>query len=521
MPFIPQANEGQVLNASSPVPIAASSEARLVGDTEARLGNAVFEVGNSLADIARTQAKHQAQLTAQLAAQNFQDKVLDEKAAAQAAAPIPDDPTGQKQVQAFRDTLQNHISTISDAMPDAESKALFQIHAMQESNSAAREIYASEVVKRAKNNDVMQMQIVSNSGDLVRKDITQLPDQLRSTEISLRSSPNIEPAQMEQRVAAAKQSVMMDGINGALERNQFDQARAALDTFSPGVLTPEEKRKQLTEIDSSEHSYYSNENSKFDRNEKLAKQQQEKQGRDALSRAAVLYQDAGPDENKRAAAEKTLLPYLASGAITPAAFSSITGSKVFTQAADSKYEGDVMVKLKDPSQIPDLKDQVYADRDAGKVSFAKSKEMIDRLDNYELRARTDPMTVLKSMQTQKQIQDLKNSGLVQGSPAEQADFAKKTDDAAMQFKTQMMDGSKTEPQAVAAPLVDAVLPPPKYNYKFQSNKEAEEQTRKLLKEHELDRAAGKITPELEKDYVDKLQGIDLAKRKLQFSSGGQ
>ncbi len=395
MPVIPGTQEGQVLVAGSPVPIASPEEARLPGKAMASFGEAAFQLGDALDRVAVQQKAKRDYLEEARALQALRQKSLEQQAARQAAAPLDADATGYGQVKQFYDDMQDPINEIAGTIGDAETRRGFMAKAGDNVNDVARQVYANEVVKRAKHNEALEAQYVSGNGDLVRQNYKDLPTILAETELTIRKNPDIPGAVREEKVLQAKRQLIDEAFRGALDRasrkeGSYDEARLVIDGYSSGIMTTKEKDAAIDKIRATEFADANREYVSLQRDEKLAEKQRKTVEQNLLNKYSVALQKSGNNDVERAPILQQIELAKTAGQIDATKADNLTGAKVFKQVADDRYDGALMTKVFRDHDYAGAIKQLEQDRGEA-VSFERYSDMVNRVNMMADRAKNDPI----------------------------------------------------------------------------------------------------------------------------------
>ena len=392
MPIIPieDVKQSQILNAGSPVPIAGTGEARMQGEAASGFGQAMFQLGDALDRVARKAKDDSGKLQAQDLLNQFRMRTLEEKARADAAAPIEEDKTGFGQVKQFNSNLQTAMQDIAGTVTDPEVKKRFLIAAGDVVNDTAIQVLSNEVVKRTEQNKFLQGKVISDLGTLARANPSETPFMLDEVERSIRANTDIPGAKMEELVIAGKQGVLNDAIEGMLSRKEYLAAEKSLEGLSKGILTVDQKAKMLDNIRQTQYKDDSRELQATQLKDRMTQKNKERIEQQSLNEYSTALLNAGNDEFKRAPILTKLYKDMGAGVIDGSKGLALASNKFPQQVKDDYYDGTIMTKvIKGSLSIDKALNQVTSDR-FKEVSPERSSDIINRLNMMKERYKNEP-----------------------------------------------------------------------------------------------------------------------------------
>lgn len=452
MPVIPGLNQGQVLNAGSPVPVASPEEARMQGNALAQAGGALFAVGDILDTAAKQQRSESARVAGGIAAQSLNITLLEEQAKSMKALPLDGDETGAGQVKDFNSRMQEHVMAQANTIADPSVRNVFMLEAQKDIGAANNVVFANELKKRTEANQIARGKIQSLIGQRVAMDPNELEHGLLQVEESVRDNPNIAPAEMGAAVETARKQVLFEAVNGRKNSKDFDAAQKLLTQYGGGVFDAQEKDKLFEEIQSAEHSHYTQELQKAQLEEK---QNDKKQKKDFIKSYTYSYNAltaAGVNEAKRQAIFAEVDQMVAANKMSPEQATSLKANRTFESQANDLYETNIMKEVYKSGNYETAIDKVY--NDAGiTVDHQRANELSKRLMSMRARELNDPQFKSEKTRALKLIEDLKlptvNDPM---SGLKKREHAEKVDALAFDFTKQLGENPKQDPKALVLRL---------------------------------------------------------------------
>jgi hypothetical protein len=525
MPVIPGTQEGQVLNAGSPVPIASPEESRLLGNATARFGQEAFALGDALDKVVAQQKAKRDVLTETLSLQEARRVILEEQAARDQAAPIADDTTGIKQVQTFHDNLKPKFDEILSRVQDPETRRRAQAAILDAANDTAKEVYGKEVVKRVKNNEVLESQVVSNAGALARANPKDIESSLGLVEIMINKTSDLPEDIKRVRVAEARKQVFQDAIQGSLSRQKYGEAEIILEKYSPGILSPKEKAAQLDEIRNTEYQDANREYTKLNRDEKRQEKYRADIEKNLLAQYSAQLGLAGNSDNKRAPVIAQIELDTLAGKISVSKKDALIGSKVFKQVQDDFYDAKIMKDVFKTDAYGEAIDKVYKDL-GDSVSAERGSDIINRLKGLEERKRNDPQFQQSLKDGERLIRDMGADSITSTMDSlSKRELLTKINTAVQDYHVAVTRNPKLDPTNLSRSII-ADRFGARVNFQrgkenlmsFTSPEGAEGEKQRVLKEALALKQKGLMTKDLEKKYKNNLRVIEQEKKRLEIQN---
>lgn len=513
MPVIPGLNEGQVLNAGSPVPIASPEEARMQGNAVARLGGAATELGDTLNQLARAESNRRLRVDKELASQSAEQTILGEYAGTVAAAPIEGDRTGAKQIEGFYQRSAVKIEEQAALIEDPDVRAAFTIEARKNMNEYAKDLFAKELVKRSKQTDTLNKKAISGFGQMARHNPKDTELLMQKAELYIEDNPDIPAsAKAEQQLAARKQ-VLTDSVNGLVDRRNYEGAISLVEKFGGGVYTSEEKDKRRNDITTARFQDVNRELGGLYKMEEVFTKNRKKKASDAMSIHTESLKQAGTDPFARAPIIKAIEndPLLSADKK-----SALKGEKSFSKGQDDLYDSTIMKDVIRTGDYQSASEKIFDDR-GSRVSPQRASEMVTRLNSLKEKMMNDPNFTSVVKTGEKYIRAQANQeALAPMSNAERKTYMDKVERTVEDYYKQVTTNPKVDAKALATGLVRSNLDTHP-DIPRQSVGELAQTRDRIVQETLAKKQQGRLTREEEREATKKLQGIH--KRMLEMDKG--
>jgi ribosomal protein L20 len=516
MPVIPGANESQVLNPGSPVPIGSDSEARYQGETIAQFGKAVSYLGNTLQGVA-TQAEKEKQKLQLLGAMNeFQMKALQKRAEQQAAAPIAGDKTGFGAVESYAKNLQPDMQEIAAKIEDPTARSQFLVGAGQHVNDDAVKIWADEVKKKAEVNKFLLNDVISSSGQIAMKDPTQIDNELAKVETAILDNDDIPGEQKQIKVHEARRSIVMDAIQGRIDdkTRQYDTAHMMLDKYG-AFFDSKEKKALIDEIQNTRWNY-TNRTAK-EETVNYNRQMRELKAPWIKMKYSMFAQLEQPGVDPTTIS-KTLDTMVAANMMPQAQANAIMSPNPIPPQQDQIYSRNVIAEAIKTGDIEGALDKV-GEEVGMKVSSRAGIQLRDNLVKLRNQMQKDPVFSKKVENVEKSIDAFSSANMTMGmSPAERAELSNQVEGAKSQFYNRLAADPTQDPSQISGEIVQHALA---HTYRFPEVKSAQTLAdvqkvgEDLIRNREFLKQKGLLTEAINNDQVTKLREIQ--RRKLEMS----
>lgn len=362
MPQIPRVQEGQILNPGSPVPIDSPAERRLSGEALESFGKAAVNLAGTLNQIEKQQ-KAAKQSTILFSSKNKYEYELLRAQAEEAARAPDDDPTGFSAVDRVKSRMDEVALEIANEIPNEDTKALFLAKAGETflDPSYAAKILAQSVKKREAENEVLLDESASRAGQILMQDPSQLENKMGEFEMLIHSSPQMTEFEKSVKILKGKRTMVSDTIQGYLNRKDFKGAMDAFNINSGGLFNEKEKQQAIQNIEAQgykENTRVYNAQVRADSLNKIREKEQ------AGKMSAEFYQhlvNAGTDPVQRAVVIDKIHAARVAQQITEAQAKTLIGSKTFAQAANDKYEAEIVRDLFEKKNYVELRTKVSHD----------------------------------------------------------------------------------------------------------------------------------------------------------------
>lgn len=277
MPRIPDLEQSVRMNVSSPVPIASSESASLMGDALSTFGKGVAAAGQDVAEIAMAKNKVSKNLAVAEGrnymvqkAMEHQDEVLRSGA-----------PDGSDFVQKFNDAYDKTLSDYTSKIQDGTVRKGVTNEANEVRNVVLKGLYD----KSRKLFTLDTQRRAESVLDSHARTVYQIPESLKieepKWEQTIRaSSLAFAPGDAEKALIAGKKHLAETALAGYANQGRFSEARNALMTDYGDRFTSDERIKLMKNLNEQEATYSNRQyqqQQRFDKEqEKLHQQTQEK-----------------------------------------------------------------------------------------------------------------------------------------------------------------------------------------------------------------------------------------------------
>jgi hypothetical protein len=522
MPVIPVSQGAQVLSAGSPVPIANPGEARLLASTAEGLGKAIAETGNDLSQIARQSKMNMDKLTAESAENEFRLAVLKRKAEADAQGPLPEDATGFMAVEKFQEAARADLDAIAGNIQDPTARTLFYNGAGRVLADTSTTILAGEVKKREKINQVLQEKVISQKGAIARANPGEIAFMMDEAEQSVLTNPDLAPVQRMEMAQNARRATLQDGIQGMLLRNEYDSAIGALERFSPGTLTVEEKNKQLDEIMSAKGRFFSQSVQQEDLADKRLRRFKQEEETKAVSQFYSALSAAGNSELSRGPVLADIQKAVASGVISRERADNLINAKSFGEAANAKYTAATVQTALTTGDFNAAMDQVGKDW-LLKIDRDRGGQLLRQLSELQDRQTQNPSFKSQIASGEKLLRSFATPAMVSTmSPTQKRELQERVERTVQQFYITVAENPKADPAAVSRQLYEEVYnstaPTSTGTAPDMLEDATPEQIRKkqqdLMLEYQDKTKKGLMTREKNKEMLKQMQALELQRQKM-------
>lgn len=524
MPIIPGRDEGQVLNAGSPVPIAAPEEARGMGTQTAAFGNAMFQLGDALDKVMTSAKNRQNQLDANAILQSGRQTVLKRKMESEAAGPIEGDNTGYGQVESFVKNSQSDIDELLAKVniQDPTLKKMVNNSLMDLINDTSKEVGAHEVKKRLDNNKVKEAKLISSWTSLVGANPSKIEEAWAEGETLIITNPDIPDSVKNIRVNEFKKQSIEAGVRGLIQRgvlkddpNSFAQGEIFLEKYAPGLFSTDEKQKLSDEINTTQNKHYTTQLQKLTRDEKRQAKYAEAVEKNLLGYFSSSLALAGNNDLKRRPIEADIEKSILSGKISEQKGRALLTTKVFKEEMDDFYETKIMTSVFKTDEYAKAVDQVNQDLSVGRVSTDRANAIINKLKNLEERKRNDPTYSKIVSDGERLIRDMAAPSLLEPlSQAMRSDKLAKVNMAVQDYHKIIAANPKADPTALSRRIIEENFGHRTKYIKGAENflglttvQGVEKQRSQLLKEGIILQKQGLMTPQKKKKLQENLNTL--------------
>ena len=393
MPQIPGSNESQILNAGSPVPIGSSESARAPGENVARMGQALFALGDALDSAAAQSKARQKKLDLESALGDLDLKKMQYRAETERAAPgaQPYD-----NVKNFQTNTLDFANEIADNIDDPSVKQEFYAKAKIQLAQDSIPVYAQEVKKYDDLGNDKVNKIISQYSAMAYVDPTSVGQSLYKIQDIVNNTPDIPEYKRVEAVRKAERQVIDTSVDKFVDMGKYDEALHNVNVVYADRYTAEEKAKKSKEITDMKWERKTRGWQTDDRAEKEAKLAREKE-MDAYQQDTFnLLDQAGSEREREMIIQDRGYRAFAAGLIDESRFNFTTkvSKDLLTQRDDSSIALGVFDQLNDGKiSIQQAKSKVLdlASGPNAQLSREKAEQMWKFFQDAQERQKRDPL----------------------------------------------------------------------------------------------------------------------------------
>lgn len=393
MPQIPGSNESQILNAGSPVPIGSSESARAPGENVARMGQALFALGDALDSAAAQSKARQKKLDLESALGDLDLKKMQYRAETERAAPgaQPYD-----NVKNFQTNTLDFANEIADRIDDPSVKQEFYAKAKIQLAQDSIPVYAQEVKKYDDLGNDKVNKIISQYSAMAYVDPTSVGQSLYKIQDIVNNTPDIPEYKRVEAVRKAERQVIDTSVDKFVDMGKYDEALHNVNVVYADRYTAEEKAKKSKEITDMKWERKTRGWQTDDRAEKEAKLAREKE-MDAYQQDTFnLLDQAGSEREREMIIQDRGYRAFAAGLIDESRFNFTTkvSKDLLTQRDDSSIALGVFDQLNDGKiSIQQAKSKVLdlASGPNAQLSREKAEQMWKFFQDAQERQKRDPL----------------------------------------------------------------------------------------------------------------------------------
>ncbi len=527
MPILPGVDQSQVMVPSAPVAIAGTGDARIEGESVSGFGKALAGLGGVLLDAGRKTKAEKDGLQLEIAMTKANTAFLKQYAQQSAEAPIKGDATGFGAVEKVTANMKPAFAEIAQGIEDQELQAKFLADAGKMLADKSVTIWADEVKKRDDNNKVLVEQLVSQSGQLAKAspDKNDTGFMLSHVESAILQHTDLPPAQKNVYVQQAKKSILIDSIQGALQREDYDGSTLLLEKYGYGVFTPEEKAKQFDEIQKTEYNANNLEYTKLIRGQAQNDRSRREQERSLVDFLGASLKQAGNNQEKRDVILKDGETMVVAGKMSPQVFSALAGNKTFRKEEDEKIENEISTRAFKTGNYKQALEEINNAK--GKtLSFERATDLAEKFSGMETRAKKDPI-FSQRVQTGEQLiraqaQDTITAPL---SSFNKRELQTKINLSVQEYYKNISANPDADPDAISKGILKrnfnastTMIPGSSDIYAESTPQGLNMMSEKIVKEAFLLRKSGKYSKKSEKADIEKLRAIQMKLKELSDNS---
>lgn len=354
MPIIPSEAGSQVLNASSPVPIASSADERAWGEAVSNIGEGLMHVSKRIND-------NRDSLVAGIAADQYKKQLLKEYANQQTMAPIEGDTSGFGASEAIISRADESTSFINDNLENDRQRLMFKNQIGDFQNSIAAQAFASEIKKRADINELLTTKSMMAKADILTADPSQTSTILADIEASILENPDIPPAKKPTAVVKYQQMALSRATNSLTNNGNYEAAKILVEQFAPKLYDEEDKQKLIQQIDTADYQNSTRELARSNAEAVLVGKQKEEARQISYQKAMEMRARAGNDMTSNAIVDEWIMSQPALTGNDKKNLISTRG--VFPKAQDDAFESQIITRAIKGENINTLVKEV--DKQAG------------------------------------------------------------------------------------------------------------------------------------------------------------
>lgn len=393
MPQIPGSNEGQILNAGSPVPVASSESARNPGENVARMGQALFTLGDALDTAARQAKGRQSKLDLESALGDLDLKKMQYRAETERAAPgtQPYD-----NVKNFQTNTLDFANEIADRIDDPAVKQEFYAKAKIQLAQDSIPVYAQEVKKYDDLGNDKVNKIISQYSAMAYVDPSSVGQSLYKVQDIVNNTPDIPEYKRVEAVKKAERQIIDTSVDKYVDMGRYDEALHNVNVVYADRYSAEEKQKRSKEITDMKWERKTRGWQTDDRAEKEIKIAREKE-MDAYQQDTFnLLDQAGSERERELIIQDRGYRAFAAGLIDESRYNFTTkvSKDILTQRDDSAIALGIFDQLNDGKlSIQSAKSKVLdlASGPNAQLSREKAEQMWKFFQDAQERQKRDPL----------------------------------------------------------------------------------------------------------------------------------
>jgi len=523
MPVLPGASPSQVLNPGSPVPVGSSAGARNQGETIQGFGAALSQLGDVL-DAAGRSAKNETDKLQLLNAENvYRQQLLKKRAEQGAAAPIQGDISGFGAVESVKAAMDPIAAEIAESIGSPQVRSMFLARSGDIFNDTSTTIWAEEVKKKSELNKTLTDNLISSSGQIARAapDLNTTSLMLGQVEAAILENDDMPAAVKPLEVARAKKAIITDSVQGMLARKDYAGAMTSLETFGGGVLTPEEKAKQLDEIRNTENQDYNREYTKLIRNERQEEKSRKAGEQRLLNYYSAALQQAGSSDYKRAPIIAELEKMKLANKIDANKADALMGNKVFKDVSDDKVDVEITTRAFKTGDFDAAVNEIN-NRMGDSISIDRAQQMLVRMRRMSERTKSDPAYKANVARGQALINSMAQPSIKNLNALDKQALASKVAMAGIMYHQRLSAPNAKNPGDIAMGIVKEVfgvdttiIPGNNDIFAEQSVQGLMKLKDKFTREGLALQQKGQLTPQLKEEKVRQLKAIDLRLQSIQ------
>src|SRR3990170_226083 len=245
MPVIPSDAGAQVLNAGSPVPISSTGDERAFGNAIAYIGEGLVKVSKDVNDTRNARL-------ADIAADRYKNKLIESYAKQIEEAPLEGDSSGFGASKAVLNGVVSFKDELDSQLENETQRLDFHAKIGNFENEVSMSMFAKEVEKRAKYNEVLTTKSMMEKTQRLRVDPTHTTLVMADIEASILGDKDIPSSKKPEAIRKYQQLALHESTQGLIKNGEFEAAKALAGPLSARIMDIEDRDKFLERIDNAQ-----------------------------------------------------------------------------------------------------------------------------------------------------------------------------------------------------------------------------------------------------------------------------
>lgn len=402
MPQIPVFNGSQRLEPGNPVAAVSTDDARATGNQIAALGKEVFGLGNALDAVAKKAKDNEDRLRVTTAVNQARLEMLKEKARQDSMGLQPgDSPDGVDGINRYNEKINPILSDIASSLESPEQRKAFEAGISDDVVTYSTQVLAGEVAKREKTIPILMEDNLRQRGVLARSTPDNMTRTLQTTEqmaaeyeMDVMGNSMIQDAAKPKLILDGKKQIAHEALMGFIDAGNkgspkaWNDYRFALNEKFAQLFTAEEKDKLMTDVNSSEYSFYNREYQNVVRKNALEDRAAKETVKNRTAMYMSMLSQAGNSDTKRAPILRQIEMDAALD-FDPSSKKRLIENRTFMETSDDAYQLNIMDKLLRDKNYTATLDKLQVDAGA-RVSIDRATKLQAAIRNLQEHERTNP-----------------------------------------------------------------------------------------------------------------------------------